>query len=758
MQRNASISARTQAISRRPLRAAAVVSCALACVGVSSSLAQAQQFTRNTTDIPASSGYTENVDFADVDGDGDWDAGFADGGDIGNQQNRLWRNSGGVQGGTVGVFVDVTATQFPVVADSSRDIEFVDFDRDGDLDAYVSNHSSNQNQPCRWWTNMGGAQGGTSGFYQDQTATRWAGLGGAGSSIPPSLVLPGGGFVDYSSDGDFGDLDNDGDLDLVHVTHGPGQNGNAPTRIFRNDGAGVFSEFNPSGFQLSGPNISNGNPGIWCQGTQLHETADSTGAFCDVATTGLAVELGDVDGDLDLDILHGARAEKPRLFQNRLEEDGGALGFRDVTGAVFPSGYATGSGRYEQELGDFDADGDLDIYGTNWLVAGFQFNDNTLENDGTGVYFNVTTLSNSSADDEEGDFVDYDLDGDLDLIVANFQGQERAYANDGSGGYTYAATGTVLPTDGTTSRDIEAADVDDDGDPDLFVANDSDQSEWFLRNNTSANDTSAPRLYRLEQAADRAAGSAPTVVRVQVYDNQPYYTTWYAGVVLSVSVNGGPAQSYPMHSSMGQIFRAEIPGLLVGSIAYQAIATDRDGNVGASNTLSFNATGGTPMTSFCDPGVGGVLPCPCGNPPSGAGRGCDNFTASTGGATIAAVGNPSLSNDTLVLTASQENPRAFTIFLQGTSYGSGAAFGAGVRCVTGSLKRLYSGNASAGAISRPTGPPSVSARSAALGDTIGSGESRYYMCYYRDPHAGGPCGNPAATFNGTQSGAIVWGP
>src|SRR5688572_24041711 len=87
------------------------------------------QFTRNTADVPtAAVGFTENVDFGDVDGDGDWDAVFADGGDWGNQQDRIWINLGGAQGGTVGVFQDQTAARFPAILDDSRDIEFSDVD------------------------------------------------------------------------------------------------------------------------------------------------------------------------------------------------------------------------------------------------------------------------------------------------------------------------------------------------------------------------------------------------------------------------------------------------------------------------------------------------------------------------------------------------------------------------------------------------------------------------------------------------------
>ena len=120
------------------------------------------QFVRNTTNVPtASVGFTENVDFGDVDGDGDWDAIFGDGGDFGNQQNRIWINQGGAQGGALGTFLDKSSTQLPIFIDDSRDVEFVDFDADGDIDLYVSNTSAIANQSNHWLANMGGAQGGS---------------------------------------------------------------------------------------------------------------------------------------------------------------------------------------------------------------------------------------------------------------------------------------------------------------------------------------------------------------------------------------------------------------------------------------------------------------------------------------------------------------------------------------------------------------------------------------------------------------------
>jgi len=724
-----------------------------------SASAGAQQLVHNTTSVPSSSGYTENVDFADIDNDGDWDAAFANGGDFGNQQNVLWQNQGGAQGGTLGIFTNVTSTQFPVVLDDSRDVEFMDLDADGDNDIYISNTSQIVNQTNHWWINMGGLQGGTTGFYQDQTAAHWSGLGGTGSSISPSMLINGG-FIDWSCDCDFGDLNNDGAIDLVHATYGGAFGGNVPMRIFLNDGSGVFSEFNPSGFQLTGQNILNGNPGLWCEGTQSANTTNSTGANCDIASSTLDIEIGDIDGDFDLDILQGARQEAPRMFQNRYAENGNTLtAFRDVTGAVYPANYSSGNGHYANEFGDEDGDGDIDIYGLNWLIN-ISFDDIVMKNNGSGVFGPEVTLSNSGSDDNEGDFFDYDNDGDLDLFIANFSGQDRVYQNNGTGTYTYMATGVVIPSDGTTSLDADTCDVDDDGDEDVFVANDQNQAEWYLQNTNTTNDTFAPYIPRLEQAPNRTAGAAPTVVRFWVGDNHAYYIIPYYPASVDVSVNGGAITTYPARAMWGQQFRCEIPGVLVGSITYTAHCTDRYGNTGSSVSHNYTASNGgaSPMVSYCDPGTGGVIACPCGNAPTGAGLGCNN-SANTGGAQLSATGTASLAADSVVFATLGEKPTATSILLQGTaSNAAGLAFGQGVRCVAGSLKRLYVHNAVGGSITAPTGSDlSVSARSAQLGDVIVAGSSRYYGVYYRDPSVLGGC--PAtSTFNMTQGGSVQWQP
>ena len=84
------------------------------------------QFVVDASKIPSGSpfndSFTENVDFADIDLDGDWDVAAADGGDDGNDQNRIWVNQGGLQAGELGLFADETAARAGALLESSRHI------------------------------------------------------------------------------------------------------------------------------------------------------------------------------------------------------------------------------------------------------------------------------------------------------------------------------------------------------------------------------------------------------------------------------------------------------------------------------------------------------------------------------------------------------------------------------------------------------------------------------------------------------------
>jgi hypothetical protein len=113
----------------------------------------------------------------------------------------------------------------------------------------------------------------------------------------------------------------------------------------------------------------------------------------------------------------------------------------------------------------------------------------------------------------------------------------------------------------------------------------------------------------------------------------------------------------------------------------------------------------------------------------------------------------------VVLNASGENNTSLNVFFagSGTLHPTGLPQGAGVRCVTTSLKRLYTAGASGGAVSRPgMADLSISARSAARAVPISAGDTRHYFNVYRDPAAAGPCGDTASTVNTTNTGSIAW--
>ena len=161
-----------------------------------------------------------------------------------------------------------------------------------------------------------------------------------------------------------------------------------------------------------------------------------------------------------------------------------------------------------------------------------------------------------------------------------------------------------------------------------------------------------------------------------------------------------------------------------------------------------------PHGIFC-PGT--ALNCPCGNNGSFP-NGCAN-SVNAAGASLMPSG--AINPDTILLSASGMPPTASAVFLQGSvdvSQGTpwgGIVFGDGNRCVGGSLKRLAIKSSVSGATQYPeVGDPSISTRSAALGDPLSSGKIRYYQTWYRDSNPGF-CSVPVGNGWNVTSGAIV---
>lgn len=165
-----------------------------------------------------------------------------------------------------------------------------------------------------------------------------------------------------------------------------------------------------------------------------------------------------------------------------------------------------------------------------------------------------------------------------------------------------------------------------------------------------------------------------------------------------------------------------------------------------------------PTNAYCFGDGSLTNACPCSNFGS-TGHGCAN-SATASGAELSASGTPSLAADTIVLQQIDSLPHAFTIVLQGTAtIAGGTAFGDGLRCVGGALKRLYTKTASGGIVTAPQpGDASVSSRSASLGDPLNVGSVRYHQAYYRDPVLTF-CPDPSGkAFNVGNAVRVVWGP
>ncbi len=269
-----------------------------------------------------------------------------------------------------------------------------------------------------------------------------------------------------------GDLDGDGDIDIVAGNAGP------VNRVYLGNGNGTFA----SGSDVDTPtNTTRAVPlgdvdgdgdldlvaGNQNQANRVYlgtgNGTFATGNDVDTPTNQTySLSLGDIDGDGDLDLLVGNQNQVNRVY----------LGNGNGTFATGNDVDAATNNTIFVSLGDVDGDGDLDL-----VTGDYNQVNRVYQGDGNGTFgspSNVDTPTNNTNSISLGDL---DSDGDLDLATGNFNQVNRIYLGNGNG--TFASGNDVdTPTNATIS--LSLGDVDGDGDLDLLAGNYNQVNRFYL--------------------------------------------------------------------------------------------------------------------------------------------------------------------------------------------------------------------------------------------------------------------------------------
>jgi hypothetical protein len=371
---------------------------------------------------------------------------------------------------TIPSFTKVTTGAIVTDLGLSLGCSWADYDKDGDLDLYVTNNSGNN-------------------FLYSNNGD------GSFDKITTGIIVNDGG---NSSMGMWGDYNNDGNIDLFVVNKGPIFNAE-DNSLYKNNGDNTFTKIttgiiiNDAGYSFgsSWGDINNDgyldifvvNELVASQTNFLYTnngdetfTKITSGDIVTMSTNSYSSVWGDYDNDDDLDLFVANNGQNNLLYNN----NGDGTFTTITTGAIVNDLGSSISANWV----DYDNDGDLDLYVSN---SGAQENNFLYDNNGDGTFTKITAIEivNDNTATLCSNWADVDNDGDLDLYISSVQ-QNLMYLNNGDKTFTKVLNHTII-SENLSSRGCTWADYDNDGDLDLFISNYGSANSLFTNDGNGNN-------------------------------------------------------------------------------------------------------------------------------------------------------------------------------------------------------------------------------------------------------------------------------